>query len=78
MQLAGPWATSSIHAVWHGGKQVSMAHQCHALEGRSVGGMVVHRFLSFSSCAVLSGFDLILMRSRYKRVLATKAGIKLG
>ena len=31
---------SSIHAVWHGGKQVSLAHLCSVLDGMSVDGMV--------------------------------------
>jgi hypothetical protein len=35
--------SSFIGAVWHSSKRVSMFHMCCALEGRSVGGMVVHR-----------------------------------
>lgn len=43
-----------------------------------MGGMVVPRSFSSSSCAVLLGFDLIFMSPRHKTALNTKSGIKLG
>ena len=57
--LAGPWETSSVGTAWHGGKQVTMASPCHALEGSSVGVMVIQRSLISSCCIVLPGLDLI-------------------
>jgi hypothetical protein len=42
-----------------GGKQVSMASLCLVLDGKSVGGMAVGRFLPSSCCMALSRFDLI-------------------
>lgn len=41
-----PWVTSSIGAVWHSTKQVSMSYLCCARGGRSMGGMVAQRSLS--------------------------------
>lgn len=78
MGLVVPWAIFSSHTVWHVSKQVSLACQCHALEGTSVGGMASAVLLSSSFYTALPGFDLIFVSPRYKTASVTKPGIKLG
>lgn len=45
-RLVGPWVTSLVCADWHSSRWVSVAHLCHAPEGRFVGAMAVSRSLS--------------------------------
>ena len=44
--LTSQWVTSSIWAAWYGRKQVSMAHLCCVIQGRSLKGMEVLYWLA--------------------------------
>lgn len=72
-----------ICAAWDGGEQVFMACLCCALEGKSVGGTVVHKSIfvfDLPCCTAWICFDLIFffLSPRHKAALVIKPNINLG
>lgn len=74
MWLVGPWVTSFIYTVWHGGKCVSMA----CLFWRAA--LWVTRFSTGLSFPLLTlcYLNFIFKSPRRKLALATMTDIKLG